>query len=203
MAGAERAVIRKQLVRRLRANCECPKVPGVMANLADRLVIKSLLKRTRDDLEQHRLEAGRKRCDAWHTWLAAQRDTRDRKIFAWIRQEESSLPSSGCSEPQQLTTADAAWWELWAGSLSEQEFGKALKMVPAGPPMPSMRPITGKQLRRAALGMGSKAAGADGLQTADWTRWPMEHWSKLSQLVICARSLASGRSNSNLHTSCC
>ena len=46
-----------------------------------------------------------------------------------------------------------------------------------------MLPITGKQLRRAALSMGSKAAGADGLQMADWASWPMEHWNKLPQLV--------------------
>ena len=80
LAGAEQAVIRKQLVRRLRADCECPKVPAVTANLADPLVIKSLLKKTHCDLEQHRLEAGRKRSDGWHAWLAAQRDTGDQDL---------------------------------------------------------------------------------------------------------------------------
>ena len=65
---------------------------------------------------------------------------------------------SGCSKQQQLTTADAAWWELWAGSLNEQDLGKALAKVPAGPPVPKKLPITGKQLRRAARSMGSKAA---------------------------------------------
>ena len=49
--------------------------------------------------------------------------------------------------------------------------------------MPSMRPITGKQLRRAALSMGAKAGGADGLQTGDWVNWPIEHWIKLAQLL--------------------
>ena len=66
LAGAEQAAIRKQLVQRLRADCACPKVPAVTANLADPLVIKSLLKKTHCDLEQHRLEAGRKRSDGWH-----------------------------------------------------------------------------------------------------------------------------------------
>ena len=49
--------------------------------------------------------------------------------------------------------------------------------------MPDMRPISGKQLRRAALSMGSKAAGADGLQTTDLASWPMQHWHMLSQMV--------------------
>ncbi len=31
--------------------------------------------------------------------------------------------------------------------------------------------------------MGSKAGGAAGLQTAGWADWPLEHWSKLAQLV--------------------
>ncbi len=46
-----------------------------------------------------------------------------------------------------------------------------------------MPPITGKQSRRVARSMGSRAGGADGLQTADWADLPIEHWCKLAQLV--------------------
>ena len=50
--------------------------------------------------------------------------------------------------------------------------------------MPGLAPLTGGQLRRAALSMGKKKApGADGLQAGDWTHWPKMQWDRLADLV--------------------
>ncbi len=51
-------------------------MPAVTAHLSD---LKSLLKGTREDLEQHKLESARKRSGGWHAWHAAQRESGDRK----------------------------------------------------------------------------------------------------------------------------
>ena len=86
---------------------------------------------------------------------------------------------------QQLEEADAAWWQLWGReALSEAQVHCALQLVQEEPGMGQLRPVTGSQLRRAALSMGSrKAGGADGLQAGDWSQWPRLHWDKLAQFV--------------------
>jgi hypothetical protein len=188
VAGAEQALIRKQLVKKLRTHRGCPQVPAITANLADPLVINSWLKQSRAALEHHRVQAACQRRDAWHSWLAQQKASGDKAVFAWLRQEESSWTPSGCSKQQQLEEADEAWWGLWGNKLADEAVEAAVAKVPAGIEMPKQGPISGRHLRKVALGMGRKAAGADGLQAADWQAWPKEHWNKLAELLdLCER----------------
>ena len=72
--------------------------------------------------------------------------------------------------------------------MSDEELAAALFEVPAAPAVPPMKPLTGWQLRGAGLSMGNKAGGADGLQTAAWQQWPMQHWDMLAEVVdLCER----------------
>jgi hypothetical protein len=87
--GAAQAVIRRQLARKLRANVQCPQVPPATANLLDPWARKHLIAQTKAVLERHRVAAAVRRRDGWHTWLAEQAATGNRKTFAWIRQEEA------------------------------------------------------------------------------------------------------------------
>ena len=88
--GAAQAVIRKQLVVKLRADVQCPKVPPVTANLLDPWVRKTLIAQSKRVLEQHRVEAFVRRLNGWHTWLADQVAEGNRKMFAWIRADEAT-----------------------------------------------------------------------------------------------------------------
>ena len=86
--GAPQAVIRKQLVQKLRADVQCPQVPPVTANLLDSWARKALITQTRLALETHRVAASVRRRTGWHAWLAEQAAEGSRKTFAWIRAEE-------------------------------------------------------------------------------------------------------------------
>ena len=186
--GAAQAVIRRQLVRKLRADVQCPQVPPVSANLLDPWVRRALIGQTKLALEQHRIAAAVRRRDGWHAWLAEQKAAGDRKTFAWIRADDATWAPSGTSKAEQLETADACWWELWGKAMAAEARAAALQEMPAGPAMPAMQPLTGWQLRGAGLSMGEKAGGADGLQTADWRHWPMQHWNMLAEVVaLCER----------------
>ena len=70
--GAAQAVVRKQLVRKLRADVQCPLVPPVTANLLDPWARKHLIAQTKVVLEQYRVAASVRRRNGWHTWLAEQ-----------------------------------------------------------------------------------------------------------------------------------
>ena len=51
-----------------------------------------------------------------------------------------------------------------------------LQLIQEEARVPVLTPLTGGQLRRAALSMGKKKApGADGLQAVDWACWPKLH----------------------------
>ncbi len=72
--------------------------------------------------------------------------------------------------------------------MSAEARAAALAEMPTGPAAAVMKPLTGWQLRGAGLSMGSKAGGADGLQTADWRHWPMQHWNMLAEVFgLCDR----------------
>ena len=139
-------------------------------------------------LEQHRLAAAARRRDGWHAWLAEQKVAGDRKTFAWIRAEGTGWAPSDTSKAEQLEVADACWRELWGSDVTTEARTAALAEMPAGPRLPTVQPLTGWQLRGAGLSMGEKAGGVDGLQTADWRHWPMQHWSVLAEVVaLCER----------------
>ena len=55
--GAAQAVIRRQLVRRLRADVQCLQVPPVTCNLLDPWARKALIEQTKLALERHRIAA--------------------------------------------------------------------------------------------------------------------------------------------------
>ena len=187
--GAAQAVIRRQLVRKLRSDVQCPQVPPLVTeNLLDPWVRRALIGQTKRALEQHRIAAAARRRNGWHAWLAEQKAAGDRKTFAWIRAEDATWAPSGTSKAEQLEKADACWWELWGKAMTAEARAAALQEMPAGPELPAMQPLTGWQLRGAALSMGDKAGGADGLQTDDWRHWPMQHWNMLAEVVaLCER----------------
>ena len=149
--GAAQAVIRKQLVRKLRADVQCPKVPPVTTNLLDPLVRKTLIAQTKRVLEQHRLEAFARRLNGWHTWLADQAEEGNRKTFAWIRADEATWAPSGTSKAEQLEVADASWWELWGKAMTAEARAAALAEMPSGPKAIDLKPLAGWQLRGARL----------------------------------------------------
>ena len=67
-------------------------------------------------------------------------------------------------------------------SAAQQRYG--LQLIQEEARMPGLAPLTGGQLRRAALSMGKKKApGADGLQAGDWTHWPKLQWDRQASLV--------------------
>jgi hypothetical protein len=188
VAGAEQAMIRKQLVRKLRTDRGCQQVPPIAGNLADPLAIKSWLKQSKAALEHHRVQAADQRRDAWHSWLERQKASGSKAIYAWLRQDDTTWLPSGCGKQQQLEEADEAWWGLWGAKLDRESVDAAVAKVPAGEAMPRQKPVSGRHLRKVALAMGRRAGGADGLQAADWQAWPMEHWDKLAELLeLCER----------------
>jgi hypothetical protein len=106
-------------------------------------------------------------------------------IFAWLRRDEIPWAPSPRSKQRQLDEADAAWWQLWGKApLTAEQIRCGVQLVQEDARMPQLAPLTGGQLRRAALSMGKrKAPGADGLQAADWVCWPKLHWDRLARMV--------------------
>jgi len=183
LAGAERATIRRQLVKKLRKDCGCPQLPPIAADLSDPLVIKGLIKATCVALEQHKNSAAIVRRDKWHQWLAEQKEAGNKEVFAWIRKEDASWAPSGQGKQQQLEAADAAWWGLWGKKMLPAAVVEAVGKTPQGVAMPRMAPISGQRLRQTVKTMGRKAGGADGLKADDWQSWPSVHWERLAQLL--------------------